>query len=118
MEAVNVTRIKRMSLLVRLMFLDFKNPNAMLLNRISIKGDRMNCTMWAKHKEKEVKNTFRIDELNSDNEYLFVDVDGICTVIIKRDEEGVAVDIYPLAVADEPLVSTWVTNNELYEANE
>ena len=62
--------------------------------------------------------TFEIDKLNSDDEYLYVDVAGIGTVVIKKDEEGIAVDIFPLHVVDEPVASTWALNNELLEKDE
>ena len=57
--------------------------------------------------------TFFVDEFNSDDEYLYVDVAGVGTVIIKKDIEGIAVDIYPLHVADEPVASTWALYSEL-----
>jgi len=57
--------------------------------------------------------TFNIDQDNSDDEYLYVDVLGRGTVIIKNESEGIVVDIYPLHVADEPVASTWAHDNDL-----
>ena len=57
-------------------------------------------------------NQFYIDEDNSYDEYLFVD-SPMGTVVIKSDEEGIVVDIFPLHVVDEPVVSTWATAEEL-----
>ena len=62
--------------------------------------------------------TFVVDELNSDDKYLFVDAKGKGTVVIKNEEEGIVVDIYPLSVTDEPVASTWAHNNDLMEDND
>lgn len=59
--------------------------------------------------------TFFIDEVNSDDEYLYVDVFGKGTVVIKRESEGIVVDIFPFHVVDEPVASTWVHDNDLTE---
>lgn len=61
--------------------------------------------------------TFRIDKARSDEEYLFVDVEGIATICIKCDDEGIAVDIYPLHAAGDPVASTWASYNELTDEN-
>lgn len=58
---------------------------------------------------------FTIDEVNSDDEYLYVDVLGKGTVVIKREEEGIVVDIFPFHVVDEPIATTWVHDNDLKE---
>ncbi len=55
-----------------------------------------------------MKKWYSIDELNSDDEYCYIDLEGIGTVVIKQDLEGLVVDVYPLNVADEPVASTWV----------
>lgn len=60
-----------------------------------------------------MKNSFHIDEDNSDNEYLYVDVAGKGTVVIKREDEGIVVDIYPFHVVDEPVATMWVHDNDL-----
>ena len=60
-----------------------------------------------------MKNNFRIDKDNSDDEYLYVDVAGKGTVVIKREDEGIVVDIYPFHVVDEPVATMWVNDNDL-----
>lgn len=45
------------------------------------------------------------------SEYLIVRV-GTIDVSIKMDEEGVAVDLFPFHVVDEPLASCWATYSE------
>ena len=51
---------------------------------------------------------FYVDEANSDDEHFYVDIPfRSMTVVITRTDEGVVVDVYPLAVADEPLASTY-----------
>lgn len=57
--------------------------------------------------------TFNIDKDNSDDEYLYVDVLGRGTVIIKNESEGIVVDIYPLHVVDAPVASTWAHDSDL-----
>jgi len=59
--------------------------------------------------------TFVVDKYNSDDEYCYVDITGIGTVVIKKDEEGIAVDIFPLHVVDEPVASCWALYSELTE---
>jgi hypothetical protein len=59
-----------------------------------------------------ILNGFHIDADASDEEYLFVDVGGF-TVVIKREAEGIVVDLYPLHVADEPIASTWALHSEV-----
>ena len=63
-------------------------------------------------------STFVIDKNNSDEQYLYVDVDGKGTVVIKREEEGIVVDIYPFHVSDNPVASTWVHDNDLVPETE
>ena len=65
-----------------------------------------------------MNNSFRIDEDNSDKEYLYVDVQGKGTVVIKREDEGIVVDIYPFHVVDEPVATMWVHDNDLMEEAE
>lgn len=54
---------------------------------------------------------FHIDLETSDSDYLFIDVDGF-TVAIKRECEGIVVDIFPLNVADAPIASTYAFHCE------
>lgn len=63
----------------------------------------------------EAHKMFRIDKDNSDDEYLYVDVLGRGTVVIKAEEEGIVVDIYPFHVVDEPVASTWAHMNDLMD---
>lgn len=50
--------------------------------------------------------SFRIDLNSSDEETMFIDIPSHCmTVIIKREHEGIVVDVYPLEVADEPIAT-------------
>jgi hypothetical protein len=46
------------------------------------------------------------------DEYLYVRVNGMIDVQIKMDDEGVAVDLYPVQVSDEPITSTWCMYSE------
>lgn len=45
-------------------------------------------------------------------EYLYVKVNGMIDVQIKMDEEGVAVDLYPIHEVDEPIATTWCLYTE------
>lgn len=59
--------------------------------------------------------TFNIDKTNSDDEYLYVDVEGLGTVVIKAQTDGIVVDIYPFQVVDEPVASTWAHINDIIQ---
>jgi hypothetical protein len=54
---------------------------------------------------------FHIDLETSDGDYLFIDTDGF-TVAIKRECEGIVVDIFPLHAADAPIASTYAFHFE------
>ena len=54
-------------------------------------------------------STFHFDEANSDDEILFIDVAGGGTVVIKRGDDGISVEIHSLAVSDGPVGETWAT---------
>jgi hypothetical protein len=54
---------------------------------------------------------FHIDLDTSNSEYLFIDVDGF-TVAIKRECEGIVVDIFPLHVVDASIASTYAFHSE------
>lgn len=58
-------------------------------------------------------NWYTIDKVNSDEEYLYIDLQGIGTIQIKKEEAGIVVDIYPLRTVDEPVASTWASFDEL-----
>ena len=60
-------------------------------------------------------NDFFVDKDNSIEEYLYVDVAGKGTVVIKNESEGIVVDIFPFHVSDEPVASTWAHINDLTE---
>lgn len=53
-------------------------------------------------------------------EYLYVKVNGMIDVQIKMDEEGVAVDLYPIHEVDEPIATTWCLYSEAegYDEND
>lgn len=65
-----------------------------------------------------MEQTFKIDKDNSDEEYLYVDVFGKGTVVIKREDEGIVVDIFPFHVVDEPVGTMWVHDNDLIQGDE
>jgi hypothetical protein len=48
---------------------------------------------------------FEIDTVNSDDQYLYVDVEGMGTVSIKKESEGIVVDVFPLRVVEEPVAT-------------
>lgn len=50
-------------------------------------------------------NTFKIDEINSDEEYLYVDIPNVNkTIVIKIDNKEVILDIYPMSkVVNQPI---------------
>jgi len=56
-------------------------------------------------------NGFHIDIDSSDEEYLSIDVDGF-TVVIKREAEGIVVDVYPFHDTDEPVASTYAFHSD------
>jgi hypothetical protein len=60
-----------------------------------------------------MSKTFKIDKTNSDEKYLYVDVADKGTVVIKKTDEGIVVDIYPSHMVDEPVASTYAFNTEL-----
>ena len=57
---------------------------------------------------------FKIDENASDEEYLYVDVKDRGTVVIKREGEGIVVDVYPFQVVDQPVATTWAHLSDLF----
>lgn len=61
---------------------------------------------------------FKIDWENSDEEYLYVDVMDRGTVVIKREAEGIIVDVFPFRVADAPVATTWAHLNDLFPGPE
>lgn len=61
---------------------------------------------------------FVIDEASSDEESLFIDIEGAGTVAINLKDDGIAVSICPLHVVDEPVVETWALYSELFSNDE
>lgn len=61
------------------------------------------------------KPVFIVDEAASDNEYFIVEVAGFATVAIKREGEGIVVDIFPL-YGDDPVASAYAFDTDIHEA--
>lgn len=60
-----------------------------------------------------MNNNFRVIELPQE-EYFSVKVQGKGEVLIKREDDGIVVDIYPdNPQCTEPVVSTWAHDSEL-----
>jgi hypothetical protein len=57
--------------------------------------------------------TFHFDEANSDEEYAYIDVLGGATVVIKRGDNGLSVEVFPAQVSDSPVAEMWATWAEL-----
>lgn len=57
---------------------------------------------------------FIVDENASEGPYLYVDVKDRGTVVIKREDEGIVVDVFPFVVVDEPVATTWAHLNDLF----
>ena len=55
---------------------------------------------------------FHFDEANSDEEYAFIDVPGAATVVIKREDDGLSVEVFPAQVSDSPVAKTWAAWTE------
>lgn len=60
--------------------------------------------------------TFVIDHAASDEEYLIVEVAALMTVTIKREAEGVVIDIRPLH-GEEPFASTYAFDQDAIDIN-
>lgn len=58
-------------------------------------------------------NWYQVDKQNSDDEYLYIDIIGIGTVCIKKDEEGIVVDMWGKELGDSPTASMWATYDQL-----
>jgi len=61
----------------------------------------------------KINDTYTIDTANADDEYLYVDVQGMGSVCIKTTAEGIVVDIYPFHVFSEPVASTYAHISDL-----
>lgn len=62
-------------------------------------------------------NGFHINIDSSDEEYLTIDVDCF-TVVLKREVEGIVVDVYPLHAEGEPVATTYAVYSDLGEQAE
>lgn len=62
-------------------------------------------------------NGFLIDTDASNEQYLFIGVDGF-SVSIKREDEGIVVDVYPLHFDGEPVASTYAFHSEVTRQDE
>ena len=51
---------------------------------------------------------FSLDLACSDHDALHVDVEGLGTVVVKVNEDGVGVDVYPHHTLEKPVASCWV----------
>jgi hypothetical protein len=64
-----------------------------------------------------IHRNFRIDEANSDDQYLYVHVAGRGTVCIKREDDGIVVDVLRRLPTDNPdqdcVASTWAHLSDL-----
>lgn len=56
---------------------------------------------------------WKVDEYNSDDEYVYVDVEGLGTVLIKRETDRLVVEIYPIVDIGRPVASTWALYEDL-----
>lgn len=62
--------------------------------------------------------TFEIDNDNSDDTYQFVDVAGVATVAIKREDEGILVEILKIDGSGPPIASAYAFDNEFHTDKE
>jgi len=58
-------------------------------------------------------DAFHYDEANSDEEYAYIDVSGGATVVIKREDDGVSVEIFPAQVSHASVAEAWATWSEV-----
>jgi hypothetical protein len=60
-----------------------------------------------------IPDKFTIDDTNSDDDHLYIDIFGTGTIVIHTADEGICVDVFPLHVVEEPVTSTWALYDEL-----
>lgn len=58
--------------------------------------------------------TFIVDPDNCDDAYHTVNVAGLATVVIKRENEGIIVDIFPRG-STEPAATTYAFDSDLIQ---
>jgi len=62
------------------------------------------------------EETFHIDEASSDEEYLYIDIPSLGgTIVLKKEKEGLVIDVFPLQVADDPINSMTIWNDDFKE---
>ena len=66
----------------------------------------------------DINTTFHIDDENSDEERLYVDIAGKTSVCIVVTDEGIIVDLFSAAVAYEIVATMGATWNEITESIE
>lgn len=57
--------------------------------------------------------TYMIDDANSDDEYLYIDIAGGASLCVKTTDEGIIVDLYPAQVADSSIATMGATWAEI-----
>jgi hypothetical protein len=56
---------------------------------------------------------YKIDETSSNDEYLYIDLIGIGSVCIQKDDEGIIVDMWGIKPQDKPTGMMCATYNDL-----
>lgn len=59
--------------------------------------------------------SFHVDQSNSDDESLFVDIPGVGTVILQKGSDSLTVSVFPLHVSDNPVAEFEVAYGKLLE---
>jgi len=66
--------------------------------------------------------TFKIDEENSDDERIHINILGLGTVVIIRTDEGIVIDVFSKIVVDDfednLIYSTWLLDSDFQYENE
>lgn len=63
---------------------------------------------------KKLNDTFTIDSV--DARYLHIDIEALATLIIKRDDEGIILDLYPFhRLESEPVATTWAHEHDILD---
>lgn len=56
---------------------------------------------------------FVIDVEPCTNDYLAVEIEGVASIQLKSNEDGVSVDVYPPRLVDGPVAAIWLTHEDL-----
>lgn len=67
--------------------------------------------------KRNIDGPFYIDRDNSDDERLYIDIDGFSIAIIRTDQ-GLIIGVWPLTVANEPLATMTVWFDDLSKEEE